>query len=478
MLRVRFAPNPGGRLHIGNARTAILNWIFARKNKGDFILRIEDTDPERANIDSEQAIYNDLQWLGLDWDEGPLKGGAYGPYRQSERCDIYKKTALEMMEKGKAYPCFCTPDELKKEREQQLVKKMTVKYSRRCVNLSKDERRELLRRNEPHVIRFLTPSREIKFYDLVMGEIVVSSEILSDMILIRSNGVATYNFANVVDDHLMNISHVIRGSDMLSNTHKQILLYNALDWEVPQFAHIPMITNMKGEKLSKRDGATSVQEYRENGYLPETLINFLSLLSWSSPSGKEVLSKAQLIEEFDFPRVNKSPAAFNIEKLNWMNSHYIRHIPIEKLSEFVRPYFERKNWSIPETSQFNKIVETTRGNFNVLKDAPEAAHFFFDDVPRLDDNSILEQLKASSAKVVLSKALEILQSQDLFSVQNFAMEINRFRKEKGMKTEEVMKPLRFALTGQEHGPMLDKVIDILGKEKCVKFIKYIMNRLE
>ena len=298
MVRLRFAPSPTGSLHVGNCRSAILNWIYAKKTGGKFILRIEDTDVERSTTESEREILDELKWLGLAWDEGPGIGGDFGPYRQSERREKYRHEAMKLVNQGKAYRCFCTQDELEKEKAELLEKRLSPKYSRKCLNLSENEQNKLIVKGKDFSVRFFVPKEDITVNDLVMGKIEFKSDVLNDFILLRSNGGAAYNFAVVVDDISMAITHVIRGGDHLPNTPKQILLYKAFKKQTPEFVHTPMITGMDGNRLSKRDGAVSVKEYREMGILPETLVNFLSLLNWSSPSGKEILSIDKLIDEF------------------------------------------------------------------------------------------------------------------------------------------------------------------------------------
>ncbi|MFC1558887.1 glutamate--tRNA ligase, partial [candidate division KSB1 bacterium] len=382
MIRIRFAPSPTGSLHVGNCRTAVLNWIFARHMKGKYILRIEDTDIERSTVESEAGILNDLKWLGLNWDEGPDISGECGPYRQSERLEIYKEKAEKLLEQGMAYRCFCTQEELDEEKDALLKKGLSPKYSGKCRELSEEKIKRLLNEKKSYSVRFQIQEKDIEINDLVMGTVTFKSDVLSDFIILRSNGRASYNFAVVVDDIMMEITHIIRGGDHLSNTPKQILLFDAFSQKPPVFAHIPMITAIDGTRLSKRDGAVSVKDYREMGILPETLINFLSLLSWSSPGGEEILSKEKLIEEFDFSRFSKSPAAFDMKKLLWMNGNYIRSYNREKLTELILHYFPDKNdEKIPD------IVDIIYDNLEYLSQTPQRIEMFYVDKVIFDENT-------------------------------------------------------------------------------------------
>ena len=357
--RVRFAPSPTGHLHIGNARTAILNWLFAKHTNGKFILRIEDTDPERSVEKYIEQIYEDLRWLGLNWDEGPDISGPYGPYRQSQRFSIYQKYAKQLIDEGKAYPCFCTPEELEQMRKESHAKGETGFYNRKCLHLSEEEKQKLLQEGRNPAIRFKVPDQtQVTFNDIVKDELNFDTENISDFVIMRSEGIPTYNFAVVVDDSLMKITHVIRGDDHVSNTPRQIMLYQAFGFELPQFAHIPMILGSDRTRLSKRHGATSLDQYRYQGYLPEALINFLSLLSWSSETGDEILSVERLIKEFDFNRISKSAAMFDFEKLNWMNGYYIRQANLNRIVELSIPYLKQANFPIDDLQKISNIIAT------------------------------------------------------------------------------------------------------------------------
>src|SRR2546423_3062936 len=326
MMRVRFAPSPTGQLHVGNARTAFFNWLLARGQGGTFILRIEDTDTQRSTRESEAGMLRDLRWLGLDWDEGPDAGGAYGPYRQSDRLTVYREHAERLLSEHKAYLCFCTEEELQQERERATAEHRQPIYSGKCRAIDPADAQRRRSANEACAIRLRIPDHPIRFHDLVHGPVEFSNEVVSDPIILRSSGMPVYNYVVVIDDALMKIMHVIRGDDHLSNTPKQVALYEALGWPVPEFAHLSTILGADRERLSKRHGATSIANFRDMGVLPEALVNYLALLGWAPPGGtREIFSIQELVKEFSLERVTPSPAVFDMEKLYWLNRHYIAH---------------------------------------------------------------------------------------------------------------------------------------------------------
>ncbi|HHF43395.1 MAG TPA: glutamate--tRNA ligase, partial [Candidatus Aminicenantes bacterium] len=326
-VRVRFAPSPTGYLHVGNARTALFNWLFARQKRGAFILRVEDTDVERSRQEYYLRLMDDLRWLGLDWDEGPDIGGDYGPYRQSERLEIYRLYTQQLLEAGRAYYCFCSPEELEQARREALAAGRMPIYSGKCRHLSPEEAAARVARGEKAAVRLKTPDKgEVIFNDLVHGELHFQLEVIGDPILVRSNGLPAYNYAVVIDDHLMEITHVIRGEDHISNTPRQILTYQALGWEPPQFAHLSMVMGEDNTRLSKRHGATSVDQFAQEGILPEALFNYLAFLGWSPPEGQEVLSREELVELFNLSRVSRSAAIFDYQKLYWLNRQHLKRL--------------------------------------------------------------------------------------------------------------------------------------------------------
>ena len=470
-IRVRFAPSPTGYLHVGNARTAILNWIFARHEKGSFVLRIEDTDFERSTREYEEGIYEDLRWLGLDWDEGPDHGGDFGPYRQSERLELYRKLANKLLEEGKAFHCYCTPEEIEARNRNKLGQPDQNKYDGHCLHLTEEQKRAYEAEGRKPVIRFHVPGGTIRFRDLLKGEISFEGENISDFIILRSDGVATYNFAVVVDDALMKISHVIRGDDHLSNTPKQVLLFEALGFDVPVFVHIPMILGPDRTKLSKRHGMTSVRMYREQGYLPEALVNYLSLLSWSSESGEEILPLERLVKEFDFGRMSSSAAIFDVEKLNWMNGWYIRNAPLERIVELGKPYLQKSGLDVSDPDFVARVIDIARGYVDYLAQLPEAARIFFQEEVRPESGEAEELLKLENSKKVFQAFLEELDAVDELNGEIFKQIMKKIQKSTGVKGKWLWMPVRVALTGQMHGPELPRVVELLGKEKCRRFLR-------
>ncbi len=470
-IRVRFAPSPTGYLHVGNARTAILNWIFARHEKGNFVLRIEDTDFERSTREFEKGIYDDLHWLGLDWDEGPDRGGEFGPYRQSERLGLYRKFANRLLEEGKAFHCYCTPEEIEARNQKKMGQPDQNKYDGHCLHLTEAQKRAYEKEGRKPVIRFHVPEETIRFRDLLKGEISFEGENISDFIILRSDGVATYNFAVVVDDALMEISHVIRGDDHLSNTPKQVILFEALGFDVPVFVHIPMILGPDRAKLSKRHGMTSIRMYKEKGYLPEAIVNYLSLLSWSSESGEEILPLERLVEEFDFSRMSKSAAIFDIEKLNWMNGWYIRNAPLEHIVELGKPYLRKAGFDVSDPTFVAAVIDIARGYVDYLAQLPEAAGIFFQEEVRPESEEAAELLVLENSKKVFEAFLKELDASEEFDGEVFKQIMKKIQKSTGVKGKWLWMPIRVALTGRMHGPELPRVVELLGREKCRRFLE-------
>ncbi|GBE26680.1 MAG TPA: glutamate--tRNA ligase [Bacteroidetes bacterium] len=475
-IRARFAPSPTGYLHVGNARTAILNWLFAKHGGGQFVLRVEDTDVERSAKEFEQAIYKDLRWLGLNWDEGPDVGGAFGPYRQSERLEIYHKYAHRLLEEGKAFHCYCTQEEIEVRNKAALARGGQPKYDGHCLHLTNEQKQAYLDEGRRPVIRFHVPEETIQFQDLVKGEIVFEGENISDFVILRSDGAATYNFAVVIDDALMKISHVIRGDDHLSNTPKQVLLFERLGFDVPVFVHIPMILGSDRSKLSKRHGITAIRLYREKGYLPEALVNYLSLLSWSSESGEEILPLGRLIKEFDFTRMSKSAAIFDREKLNWMNNRYIRTAALERIVELSIPFLEKAGFRVSDRDYLTQVIDTVRGNVDYLEQIPEHAKIFFQKEVSIESDEAKEMLALDSSKQVCRAFLEELGPVETLSPEVFKQIMKSIQKKTGVKGKFLWMPVRIALTGRMHGPELPRVVEILGKEKCESFIKETLGK--
>jgi glutamyl-tRNA synthetase len=471
--RVRFAPSPTGKLHIGNARTAMFNYLLAKKNNGKMVLRIEDTDFERSTKESEISILEDLKWLGLEWDEGPDKGGEFGPYRQSQRFDIYKQYTDKLLQQGKAYKCFCSPDEIDEMRKQCAKEGKQPRYNGKCRNLSQEQVKDLENKGKKYSIRFkVEEGVNIVVDDLIRGKVEFnSSNIGGDFIIVRSDGVPVYNYIVVIDDFLMKITHVIRGEDHLSNTPKQILVANALDIPVPKFAHHALILGPDRAKLSKRHGITSVSNYREEGYLPEALFNYLSLLGWSSESGEEIFSKEELIKEIDLSRIGKSAAVFDFKKLKWINGIYVREYDDKKLTELIKPYLENLGYN---TKHFDSdwlvdVIGALKGNIEILSDIKHWIGIFLNDKIEYDESckSIIENDLTEQLLISFKNNVEKQRSIDKDSYVSLMKSVI---KETGLKGKKLFMPVRVLITGKTKGPDLDKTMILLGKERILKRI--------
>ncbi len=469
--RVRFAPSPTGHLHIGNVRTAILNWLFAKNTGGRFILRIEDTDLERSADKYIDQICEDLQWLGLHWDEGPGVGGPHQFYRQSQRLAIYKEYAQKLLDEGKAYYCYCSAAELEEMRKESLLKGETIKYNQKCLHLTEQQKKGYLAEGRKPAIRFIVPAQEIVFNDLVKGELSFDGENIGDFVILRGESIPTYNFAAVVDDGLMEITHIIRGDDHVSNTPKQIAIYQALGLSIPQLVHIPMILGPDKTRLSKRHGATSLDHYRNRGYLPEVIINFLSLLSWSSVSGEEILSIEQLIKEFDFKRISKAAAIFDIEKLNWMNGYYIRKLEINRLTEYAIPFLKQADYPIEDFERTKKIMSLLQNYLDYMDQVVEQAAMFYQDSVTINDPEARMMIRKDSSRKIFWSFLRELDTIEEIDANLFRKMMKTVQTETGIMGKDLWIPIRVALTGKMHGPELPYIVEILGKEKCRKLVK-------
>lgn len=455
-MRTRFAPSPTGQLHVGGARTAILNWLLARRHGGSFVLRIEDTDLGRNVEGTETHILDDLRWLGLDWDEGPDVGGPFAPYRQSESGEIYAERAHHLLKEGLAYRCTCPPSQ--GAEGQGAPERCT------CAN-SSDRSAE----DGPASLRFRVPNGDsVTVEDVVRGPVVFPMESIEDFVLLRSDGRPTYNFAAVVDDYRMRITHVIRGTDHLINTPKQILLYRAFGYELPSFAHIPLILGTDRQKLSKRHGATSVGEHRRLGYMPEALLNYLSLLSWSSPSGEELLSREQLAAEVALDRVGASDAIFDRDKLRWLSSRYIQQLPLETLVERLGPFVDRERFPIA-VNRFPIAVAAVRDKLSVLSEINDHLEVF---TPRLSDaqTAAREILLADpgTRAVVLDAVRERLTGLPEWDDAAIGAAVRAAGKDVGARGRELFLPVRLAITGEEHGSDLGKIAAVLGRELVLR----------
>ena len=478
-LRLRFAPSPTGQLHVGNARTALFNWLMARGADGTFVLRIEDTDFARSTKEAEGSALDDLRWLGLNWDEGPDAGGTHGPYRQSERLHIYRAHAVELMSRRQAYHCFCSEEQLEMDRYQALRNMQPPKYVGRCRNITADEARKRIEAGEAAAIRFRVSdeNREIAFDDLVRGRVSFMIDVIGDFVLVRSGGVPAYNFAAVVDDGLMEISHVIRGEDHISNTPRQLLLYEAFDWSPPRFGHVPNVLGSDHSKLSKRHGATSIGEFQERGYLPEALANYLALLGWSPGENQELLPLSELAKRFRIEDVGKSAGVFDAEKLAWVNRHYLKLASPERLMTVTRPFLERQGWIVrgesdrdsgfglrdSQASEFlARAVGIAAHSVDRLDQVPARLHFLFDYSAKtaLADPAIRGE--ATEARpVIAALADEAAKSGPLVDKEKFRTLAARIREQTGAKGKALFHPIRLALTGEAEGLELDLAVPLI-----------------
>ncbi len=475
-VRVRFAPSPTGALHIGGARTALYNWLFARNQGGKFILRIEDTDRERSTLEANRAIFHGLEWLGLDWDEGPNTGGPYGPYYQTERLEIHQKYAEQLIREGKAYYCFCSPDELERKRKEAAARKEAPRYDGKCRKLAESEIKDLLESGRPRVIRFLLPPvGDTVVEDLIRGKVVFKNELLDDFVILKSDGFPTYNFACVVDDYLMEITHVIRGDDHLSNTPRQILLYQAFGWELPKFAHIPMILGKDKARLSKRHGATSVIAYRDMGYLPEAVLNYIARLGWGC-GDQEIFSRQELIEKFSLDGVTKNSAIFDTDKLNWLNGKYIRQILPDRLVDLCEPLIIEA-YGKQDFDYVKKVVLAFHDRLVLIPDIVPLSKYFFTDDFEYDSKGVEKYFKTGKAKEILEALKERLAKVDSFSKAKIEPVFKDLAKEMDVKLGVVIHPCRLALTGRIESPPMYDVVEILGKKKVEERLNRALNSL-
>jgi len=455
MVKTRFAPSPTGYLHIGGARTALFNWLYARHMGGSFVLRIEDTDFERSKDEYVRDILDGLTWLGIDWDEPP--------YFQKERMGIYRSYAFALIERGLAYKCYCTQEELDEKRKTALKEGKKPHYDRTC------REKYLEKIDKPFVIRFKTPlSGEVTFSDIVRGTITFQCEELDDLVILRSDLTPTYNFTVVIDDMLMGITHIIRGDDHINNTPRQILIYNALGYAPPQFAHVPLIHGKDRTRLSKRHGATSLLEYKHEGFLPEALMNYLSRLGWAY-GDQEIFSREELIEKFDLQHVGTSAAIFDMDKLLWLNSHYIKTLPQEVIAERLVPFIEKMGFSVEEINSVIPIVSALRPRAKTLKEMAQMASFFFNDHVSYEKEA-QEKFLTPQTKPILEHFLKEFQSLPSLHEEEQKKLVERLTHKYNKKVVEIVQPIRVALSGKTVSPGIFEVINILGKERVEKRI--------
>lgn len=479
-IRTRFAPSPTGRMHVGNLRTALYEFLIAKHEGGDFILRIEDTDQERFVEGALDIIYRTLEKTGLVHDEGPDKDGGYGPYVQSERqaSGMYLEYAKQLVEKGEAYYCFCTEERLQ-TLKQTIGDKEIIVYDKHCLSLSKEEIEENLKKGMPYVIRQNNPKEgTTTFVDDIYGEITVDNSELDDMILIKSDGYPTYNFANVIDDHLMNITHVVRGNEYISSSPKYQRLYEAFGWEPPKYVHLPLITDENHKKLSKRCGHSSFEDLIEQGFVAEAVVNYIALLGWSPEDNTEIMSLDELIEKFDYHHINKSPAVFDIVKLKWMNGEYIKAMDNEKFYELAMPYIKKV---ITKDLDLKKILDLVKTRIEILPDLEEQIDFF-EELPDYDIAMYThKKMKTNSENSleVLKEMLPILENHNDYSIDSLHDLIMKYIADKGIKNGQGLWPLRTAVSGKQMTPGgAFEIMEILGKDESIRRIKVGIEKLE
>ncbi|MEC2222274.1 MULTISPECIES: glutamate--tRNA ligase [Heyndrickxia] len=480
-IRVRYAPSPTGFLHIGNARTALFNYLFARSKGGKFIIRIEDTDQKRNVEGGVESQLKYLKWLGIDWDESIDVGGEYGPYRQSERLDIYKKYYEELLDRGLAYKCYCTEEELEAEREAQLARGEMPRYSGKCRHLTEEDRKRLEAEGRKPSLRFHVPEGKVyTFNDIVKGEVSFESDGIGDFVIVKKDGMPTYNFAVAIDDHLMKISHVLRGDDHISNTPKQLMIYEAFGFEPPVFGHMTLIVNEHRKKLSKRDGSIIqfIEQYAELGYLPEALFNFIAMLGWSPKGEEEIFSREEFIQIFDPERLSKSPALFDRQKLAWMNNQYMKKLDLDKVVELALPHLVKaglvpENRTPEEEQWVRKLISLYQEQMSYGAEIVELSKplFFTDEITYDDEAKAI--LSGEHVPEVLRAFLEELDRIEPFEAGEIKKAIKAVQKATGQKGKKLFMPIRVAVSGQTHGPELQSLIELLGREKVKKRLERI-----
>ena len=477
-VRVRYAPSPTGNLHIGNARTALFNYLFAKHYGGDFVLRIEDTDFKRNKEEGERSQLKYMDWLGLDYDEGIGKEKEFGPYRQSERIEIYQKYAEQLLAEDKAYKCYMTAEELEAEREEQVANGLPPRYSGKHAHLTKEEQEQFEKEGRKPSIRIRVPQdRTYSFNDMVKGELSFEGKDFGDFVIVKNDGVATYNFAVAIDDHLMEISHVLRGDDHVSNTPKQLVVYEALGFKPPIFGHMTLIVNENKKKLSKRDETIIqfIEQYDDLGYLPEALFNFITLLGWSPEGEQEIFTREEFVKIFDEKRLSKSPAFFDNNKLTWINNQYIKAQPLERIVNLALPFFVKEGVAIQEEvdnnrAWFEKLISLYQPQMSYGAEIVKLTKQFFVEEIKFDEEE-LEILKQETTVAVFEDFLEKLEVAGDFSSENIKTLIKTIQKDTGIKGKNLFMPIRIASTGSMHGPELNTSLELLGRDRVVARVK-------
>ncbi|SFB24738.1 MULTISPECIES: glutamate--tRNA ligase [unclassified Bacillus (in: firmicutes)] len=480
-VRVRYAPSPTGHLHIGNARTALFNYLFARNKGGKFIIRIEDTDKKRNIEGGEESQLKYLKWLGMDWDESVDVGGEYGPYRQSERNHLYEEYYTKMLKEGSAYKCYCTEEEIEAEREEQTAKGEMPKYSGKCRHLTSEDRQRLEDEGRQPSIRFLVPAGKVyTFEDMVKGNVSFESDGIGDWVMVKKDGTPTYNYAVAIDDYLMKISHVLRGDDHITNTPKQLMVFEALGWETPHYGHMTLIVNESRKKLSKRDESIIqfIEQYEELGYLPEALFNFITLLGWSPAGEEELFSKEQFIEIFDASRLSKSPALFDQQKLAWMNNQYMKKVDLDRVVEMALPHLVKAGRASMEmTEQENEwvrnLIALYQEKMSFGAEIVGLTDIFFQDEAEYDEEA-KEVMAGEQVPEVLKAFYSELEQLSVLQADDIKAAMKAVQKATGQKGKNLFMPIRVATTGQTHGPDLPQAIVLLGKEKIMDRLSKII----
>lgn len=484
MLKVRFAPSPTGPLHIGGARSALFNYLLARKENGVFIVRSEDTDLERSSRESEHNILEALRWLNIQWNEGIEVGGENGPYRQTERLDLYREYTNKLLASGKAYHCYCSEEELEQERQELIAQGETPRYRGKCRNLTPEEQEKYEAEGRKPVVRFRVPEGEqIVIPDRVRGEVIFESDGIGDFVIVKSDGIPTYNFAVVIDDTTMNVTHVIRGEEHLSNTPRQLLIYQALSLPTPEFAHISLILNTEGRKMSKRDGDTAVIDYQAKGYLPEAVVNFIALMGWSPAGEEEFFTLEEMTQAFSLDRVSKSPAVFDLNKLNFMNAQYIKKASPERLTDMALPYLQevgimpQGEISEQERTWVSQYVQAIINHLSYLAQVKDFVHYFHGAEAPAPEGEALEIINGEQVPEVLNLLASKLKELDQVTVENTKPLLKQITKELKLGGKQVYMPIRIALTGQMHGPELYDIIPLLGLENVLSRLEHTKNLL-
>lgn len=477
-VRVRFAPSPTGYLHIGGLRTALYNYLFAKKNNGSFILRIEDTDKTRYVEGAIENLIESLHWAGVDYDEGPNKDAGFGPYIQSERLDLYKKYAKELIENGNAYYAFDTSEEIEQARQIQQSQKTDFKYNRKemrnQITLGNEETKRLLDSGASFVIRLKVPENQlVKFKDIIRGEVTVNSHEVDDQVLLKSDGYPTYHLANVVDDYLMQISHVIRGEEWLPSTPKHVLLYQAFGWKIPFFAHLPLLLNKDKSKLSKRQGSVAVEDFRDKGYLRDALVNFVALLGWNPSADKEIYTMNELIENFHLEKVNKAGAVFDTQKLDWMNQQYLKNLPNESLASLLANELYKSGELNYPLTYLEKVANLFKERVTFISEIPAIASYMFDS-PKEYELDYFKKHWKENTKDLTEELIKLLEETDDFSHSNLHIQINQFNEKHSIKLKEIIHPIRLMLTGKSTGAGMFETMEILGKKECINRMNYFV----